>query len=171
MEAVATDTRFLTSIIQPSTEPNSRKKSETQPAHARGHRIDSVRDSRILFAALGGVSITNRLSQFVFFPLPTFGPSNSRRMRKISFPSRIIVASTLVRCVYVGARNHIYFSVRASGIRLSLAPLKFKSKTGPFCRICRLLPFCFFATTVKSARYGGSVWESNPNYRLLTHGE
>jgi hypothetical protein len=29
----------------------------------------------------------------------------------------------------------------------------------------------FFATTVKSMRYGGSVWESNPNFRLPTHGE
>jgi len=45
MEAITTDARFLTSIKLLSTEPNSRKKREIQPTHARSHRIDSVRDS------------------------------------------------------------------------------------------------------------------------------
>ena len=38
----------------------------------------------------------------------------------------------------------------------------------PYC--CLLLPR-LFVTSVKSDRYGGSVWESNSNVRPPTHGE
>ncbi|SRR6266481_2513708 len=55
-------------------------------------------------------------------------------------------------------------------IRLSLALPRNRNHEPDF-PYCRLLPPRFFTNSVLPNRCGGSVWESNPNFRLPTHGE